>query len=54
VAHIGYELGLVLAGDLEFTALLADLLEQSGVLNRNRGSAKACMRLMLAGAKSPG
>ena len=31
--HVGQELGLVLAGDLQLAALLLDLLEQQGVLD---------------------
>src|SRR6516165_2674449 len=34
VAHVGKELRLVLTCDLDLAALLADLAEQSGVLNR--------------------
>ena len=37
VAHVGDELRLVLAGDLEFAALLGDLLEQASVLERDGG-----------------
>ena len=36
VAHVGDELRLVLAGDLKLAALLGDLLEQAGVLERDR------------------
>src|SRR5262249_44656913 len=36
VAHVGDELGLVLARDLELAALLCDLLEQTGVLQSDR------------------
>ena len=32
MAHVGDELRLVLAGDLQLAALLRDLLEQAGVL----------------------
>ena len=35
VAHVGDELRLVLAGDLQFAALLGDLLEQASVLQRD-------------------
>ena len=35
VAHVGDELRLVLAGDLELAALLGDLLEQARVLERD-------------------
>ena len=37
VAHVGDELRLVLAGDLELAALLRDLLEQASVLNGDHG-----------------
>ena len=37
VAHVGEELGLVLAGDLELAALLLDLLELPSVLDRQHG-----------------
>ena len=36
VAHVGEELRLVLAGDLELPALLLDLAEQPRVLDRER------------------
>ena len=37
MAHVGEELRLVLARDLELAALLLDLAEQAGVLDRQRG-----------------
>ena len=37
VAHVGEELGLVPARELELSALLLDLLEQAGVLDSDRG-----------------
>jgi hypothetical protein len=37
VAHVGDELGFVLAGDLKLPALLGDLAEQARVLHRDRG-----------------
>jgi hypothetical protein len=39
VAHIGQELRLVLAGDLELPALVLDLLEELRVLDRQDGLA---------------
>ena len=36
VAHVGQELGLVLAGDRELAALLLDLAEEPGVLDGQR------------------
>ena len=35
VAHVGQELGLVLAGDLELAPFLLDLAEQPRVLHRD-------------------
>ena len=35
MAHVGDELRLVLARDLQLAALLGDLLEQAGVLKRD-------------------
>src|SRR5499427_9640277 len=37
MAHVGHELRLVLARDLEFTAFLSNLAEQARVLHRNGG-----------------
>ena len=37
MAHVGQELRLVLAHDLELAALVADLAEQAGVLDRQHG-----------------
>ena len=37
MAHVGDELRLVLAGDLELAALLGDLVEQARVLDGDHG-----------------
>ena len=37
MAHVSDELRFVLAGDLEFAALLRNLLEEPGILQCNRG-----------------
>ena len=35
MAHVGHELRLVLAGDFKLAALLGDLAEQAGILERD-------------------
>src|SRR5215831_11645350 len=53
VAHVGDELRLMLAGDLEFAALLGDLFEQAGMSGPslpNRGTMRPARRPALIAA----
>jgi hypothetical protein len=43
VAHIGEELRLVLAGDLELAALVLDLVEQPRILDRQHRLRGECL-----------
>src|SRR5262249_21877227 len=55
VRHVGEELGLVAAGRLKLGALVRDLLEQPGILDRQgRLRAKGLSSSMSSGENSPG